>query len=90
MGTPLLTQRHKKGRLGVEAKSFWENVQWTDQTKIDIFRKAHHCSVYRKQYEAFNENKMVEAHRYSGVAFQLLAPDAFTVYMASLNLKSTK
>ena len=53
--TPLLTQRHKKARLEFaknlpeEAKIFfWENVMWTDKTKVELFGKAHYCTVYRK------------------------------------------
>ena len=48
--TPLLTQRHKKARLEF-AKTYlrkpksWENVMWTDETKLELFGKAHYCTV---------------------------------------------
>ena len=45
--TPLLTQRNKKARLEFaktylrKPKSFWENVMWTDETKVELFGEAH-------------------------------------------------
>ncbi len=57
--TPLLTQRHKKARLQFakmylsKPQSFWENVLWTDETKVELFGKARHSTVYRKQKEAY-------------------------------------
>ena len=53
--TPLLTQRHKKARLEFaktylrKPKPFWENVMWTDKTKVELLGKAHYCTVYRKK-----------------------------------------
>ena len=41
--TPLPTQRHKKARLEyaktyvTKPQSFWENVLWTDATKVELF-----------------------------------------------------
>ena len=98
--TPLLTQRHKKiTRLEFaktylrKPKSFWENVMWTDETKVELFGKAHYCTVYRKPFKVRTRSlrsNMVEVHRCFGVALLLLAPDALTVCMASWNLKTTK
>ena len=28
---------------------FWENVMWTDETKVELFGEAHYCTVYRKR-----------------------------------------
>src|SRR4029434_4343859 len=59
--SPLLTKRHQKARLEFaktflgKPKSFWENVLWTDETKVELFGKAHHSTVYRKRNEHFNE-----------------------------------
>uniref|UniRef100_A0A8C5PYF6 Transposase Tc1-like domain-containing protein n=1 Tax=Leptobrachium leishanense TaxID=445787 RepID=A0A8C5PYF6_9ANUR len=70
--TPLLTQRHKKARLQFakmylsKPKSFWENVLWTDETKIELFGKAHHSTVYRKRNEAYKEKNTVPTVKYSG------------------------
>jgi len=54
-------ERHKKAWLEFakthldKPKSFWENVLWEDETKLELFGKAHHLDVYRKQNEAFKE-----------------------------------
>lgn len=70
--TPLLTQRHKKARLQFakmylsKPKSFWENVLWTDETKIELFGKAHHSTVYRKRNEAYKEKNTVPTVKYGG------------------------
>ena len=46
--TPLLIERHKKARLEFakthlnKPKSFWENVLWTDETRLELFGKVHH------------------------------------------------
>ena len=63
--TPLLTQRHKKARLEFaktylrKPKSFWENVMWTNETKVELFGKAHYCTVYRKRNEVFKKKNTV-------------------------------
>ena len=31
---------------------------WTDETKVELFGKAHYCTVYRKQNEAFKEKNI--------------------------------
>ena len=70
--TPLLTQRHKKARLEFaktylrKPKSFWENVMWTDETKVELFGKAHYCTVYRKWNEAFKEKNTVPTVKHGG------------------------
>ncbi|KAK7143817.1 hypothetical protein R3I93_014851 [Phoxinus phoxinus] len=70
--TPLLTQRHKKARLQFakmytsKPNSFWENVLWTDETKIELFGKAHRSTVYRKCNEAFKEKNTVPTVKYGG------------------------
>ena len=53
--TPLLKERQRNAWLDFakihlkKPKSFWENVLWTDETKLELFGKAHHLYVYRKQ-----------------------------------------
>ena len=57
----LLTRRHKKARLHFartylsKPQSLWENVLWTDETQVELFSKARHSAVYRKQNEAYEE-----------------------------------
>ncbi|KAL0166161.1 hypothetical protein M9458_038005, partial [Cirrhinus mrigala] len=70
--TPLLTQRHKKARLEfaktyvTKPQSFWENVLWTDKTKVELFGIGHHGTVYRKRNEAFKEKKTVPTVKHGG------------------------
>ncbi len=99
---PLLTQRHKKARLEfgktyvTKPQSFWENVLWTDETKVELFGKGHHGTVYRKKMRPSKkrtqslQTNMVEVQRCFGVALLLLALDALTVWNVSWNLMITK
>uniref|UniRef100_A0A8C4RGC3 Transposase n=1 Tax=Erpetoichthys calabaricus TaxID=27687 RepID=A0A8C4RGC3_ERPCA len=70
--TPLLTQKHTKARLEFakmylrKPKSFWANVLWTDEIKVELFGKAHHSTVYRKQNEAYEEKNTVPTVKHSG------------------------
>ncbi|KAL0183022.1 hypothetical protein M9458_022397, partial [Cirrhinus mrigala] len=70
--TPLLTQRHKKARLEfaqiymTKPQSLWENVLWTDETKVELFGKGHHGTVYRKRDEAFKEKDTVPTVKHGG------------------------
>ena len=48
---PLLQNHHKKARLrfatahGDKDRSFWSNVFWSDETKIELFGHNDHCYV---------------------------------------------
>ena len=70
--TPLLTQKHKKHRLQFartylsKSQSFWENGLWTDETKVELFSKAHHSTFYRKWNEAYKEENTVPTVKYGG------------------------
>ena len=63
---------HKKSRLEFaktylrKPKSFWENVMWTDETKLELFGKAHYCTVFRKWNEAFKEKNTVPTVKHGG------------------------
>lgn len=70
--TPLLTQRHKKARLELaktflrKPKTFWKNVLWSDETKVELFGKRNLHRVYRKKNEAFKENNTVLTVKHCG------------------------
>ena len=70
--TPPLTQRQKKARLQFartylsRPQSFWENVLWTDETKVELFSKALNSTVYRKWNEAYKEKNTVPTVKYVG------------------------
>ena len=39
---------------------------WTDETKVELFGKAHYCTVYRKLNEAFKEMNTVPMGKHAG------------------------
>ncbi len=49
-----------------EQQSFWENILWTDETKVELFGKGHHVTVYRKRNEAFKEKNTVPTVKHGG------------------------
>ena len=55
---PLLQNRHKKARLqfatahGDHDRTFWRNVLWSDETKIELFCHNDHRYVWWKKGEA--------------------------------------
>ena len=100
--TPLLWERHKKARLQFDKtplnmpKPFWENVLWTDETKIELFGKAHNLYVYRKQNEVFKEMNTFLTVKHGGGSVMFwgcllpLALGSLNMYMASWNQENTK
>src|SRR4029434_1702963 len=74
---PLLRKRHKKERL-IFAKeyldtpqSFWENVLWTDETKIELFGNAHQQYVYRRRNEVYKEKNTLPTVKHGGGSIML-------------------
>uniref|UniRef100_A0AAZ3QPN2 Transposase Tc1-like domain-containing protein n=1 Tax=Oncorhynchus tshawytscha TaxID=74940 RepID=A0AAZ3QPN2_ONCTS len=55
---PLLQNHNKKARLrfatanGDKDRTFWRNVLWSDETKIELFSQGDHRSAWRKKGEA--------------------------------------
>ena len=57
----LLQNRHKKAILqfGDKDPSFWRNVLWSDETKIELFGHNDHCYVWREKGEAFKPKNTI-------------------------------
>uniref|UniRef100_A0AAZ3RAK1 Transposase Tc1-like domain-containing protein n=1 Tax=Oncorhynchus tshawytscha TaxID=74940 RepID=A0AAZ3RAK1_ONCTS len=55
---PLLQNSHKKARLrfatarGDKDCTFWRNVLWSDETKVELFGHNDHHYLWRKKGEA--------------------------------------
>ena len=55
---PLLQNSHKKARLrfatahGDKDSTFWRNVLWSDETKMELFGHNDHRYVWREKGEA--------------------------------------
>uniref|UniRef100_A0A3P8TZT7 F-box domain-containing protein n=1 Tax=Amphiprion percula TaxID=161767 RepID=A0A3P8TZT7_AMPPE len=69
---PLLKRNHKKTRLEFaklhvdKPQSFWENVLWTDETKVELFGKTHQLYVHRRKNEAYQEKNTVPTVKHGG------------------------
>ena len=63
---------HKKARLEFakmhidKPLSFWENVLWTDETKLELFGKSHQLHVHRCKNEAYKEKNTVPIVKHGG------------------------
>ena len=49
-----------------KSQSFWENVLWTDETKLELFGKSHQLYVTRHKNEAYKEKSTVTTVKHEG------------------------
>jgi hypothetical protein len=62
---PLLQNLHTKARLRFETAhgdkecTFWRNVLWSDETKIELFGHNDHRNVWRKKGEVCNSKNTI-------------------------------
>ena len=74
---PLLKDRPKKARLqfatahGDEDHSFWRNILWSDETKIELFGHNDHCYVWGKKGEACKPNNTIPTVKHGGGSIML-------------------
>ena len=74
---PLLQNRHKKARLqfatahGDKDLTFWRNVLWSDETKIELFGHNDRRYVWRKKGEAFNPKNTIPTVKHGGGSIML-------------------
>ena len=60
-----MKENHKKARLDFakihidKPQSFWENVLWTNETKLELFGKSHQFYIHRCNNEAYKEKNTI-------------------------------
>lgn len=75
--TPLLTTRHKKARLEFakqyvdEPITFWNNILWSDESKMELFGTKAKQYVWRPKGDAFNEKYTVPTVKHGGGSIML-------------------
>ena len=47
-------------------QSFWENMLWTDETKLELFGRSHQSYIYRRKNEAFKEKNNMPIMKHGG------------------------
>ena len=74
---PLLHNHHKKARLrfatthGDKDRTFWRNVLWSDETKIELFDHNDHRYVWRKKGEACKLKNTIPTVKHRGGSIML-------------------
>uniref|UniRef100_A0AAZ3PWC4 Transposase Tc1-like domain-containing protein n=1 Tax=Oncorhynchus tshawytscha TaxID=74940 RepID=A0AAZ3PWC4_ONCTS len=74
---PLLQNHHKKARLlfgtahGDKDHTFWRNVLWSDETKIEPFGHNDHRYVWRKKGEACMPKNTIPPVKHGGGSIML-------------------
>uniref|UniRef100_A0A8C8BWJ4 Oxidoreductase like domain containing 1 n=1 Tax=Oncorhynchus tshawytscha TaxID=74940 RepID=A0A8C8BWJ4_ONCTS len=69
---PLLQTAIKKARLqfatahGDKDRTFWRNVLWSDEKKIELFGHNDHCYVWRKKGEACKPKNTIPTVKHGG------------------------
>ena len=74
---PLFQNRHKQARLrfatahGDKDHTFWRNVLWSDETKIELFGHNDQCYVWKKKGEAFKPKNTIQTVKHGGGSVML-------------------
>ena len=69
---PLPQNRHEKDRLwfatahGDKDRTFWRNVLWSDETKMELFGHNDHHYVWRKNLEACKPKNTIPTMKHVG------------------------
>lgn len=75
--TPLLKPHHKKRRLQFartnlkKPQKFWDNVLWTDETKLELFGPMDQRYVWRRKKEAYKEKNTLPTVKHGGGSVML-------------------
>uniref|UniRef100_A0AAZ3ST15 Tc1-like transposase DDE domain-containing protein n=1 Tax=Oncorhynchus tshawytscha TaxID=74940 RepID=A0AAZ3ST15_ONCTS len=74
---PLLQNPHKKARLwfatahGDKDRTFWRNILWSVETKIELFGHKDHRYVWRKKGEACKPKNTIPTVKHGGGSIML-------------------
>lgn len=69
---PLLSKKNVSARLKYaqdhmdKPQAFWDNVLWTDESKIELFSYNHQRYVWRKKNTAFEHKNLVPTVKHGG------------------------
>lgn len=74
---PFLRPQHKKNRLNYakshldKPEAFWNNILWTDETKIELFGHNQKRYAWRKKNTAFEEKNLLPTVKFGGGSIML-------------------
>jgi hypothetical protein len=74
---PLLQNCHKKARLrfatahGDKDRTFWRNVPWSDETKVQLFSHNDHRYFWRKKGDACKPKNPIPSVEHEGGSIML-------------------
>uniref|UniRef100_A0A803JRB0 N-acetylgalactosaminidase, alpha- n=1 Tax=Xenopus tropicalis TaxID=8364 RepID=A0A803JRB0_XENTR len=69
---PLLSKQNIMARLNFAKKhlndcqDFWENILWTDETKVELFGRCVSRYIWRKSNTAFQKKNIIPTVKYGG------------------------
>lgn len=75
---PLLTKKNIKARLTFATKhlndpqDFWENILWTDETKVELFGRCVSRYIWRKSNTAFQKKNIIPTVKHGGGSVMVL------------------
>uniref|UniRef100_A0A3Q3JS38 Transposase n=1 Tax=Monopterus albus TaxID=43700 RepID=A0A3Q3JS38_MONAL len=94
---PLLSKRNIKARLTFARENvdkdqdFWNNVRWTDESKIELFGHQSRGHVWHKPNTAFQEKNLIPTVKHGGGSvmvwgcFAAAGPGQLTIIESTMN-----
>lgn len=94
---PLLSKKNMKARLKFarvnvdKDQDFWNNVLWTDESKIELFGHQNRGHVWRKPNTAFQEKNLIPTVKHGGGSvmvwgcFATAGPGQLTIIESTMN-----
>ena len=69
---PLLSKKNIKARLNFstthldDPQDFWDNILWTDETKVELFGRCVSKYIWRRRNTAFHKKNIIPTVKYGG------------------------